>query len=71
METLKLSVPAMKCMGCTGTIENHLSKVGGIKEVTTDLPTRIVSIKYSGDPSIKKLIINTLKGIGYPAEIIE
>ncbi|MDY0254426.1 MAG: heavy-metal-associated domain-containing protein [Tenuifilaceae bacterium] len=68
METLKLSIPNMKCMGCSTTIENHLGKVGGVTEVKTDLQSKTVEVSYSGDLSTKKLIINTLKGIGYPAE---
>ncbi|MFA5648100.1 MAG: heavy metal-associated domain-containing protein [Bacteroidales bacterium] len=71
METLKLSIPKMKCMGCTSTIENHLSKVGGIVEVKTDIPSKSATITYNGGTSIKNLILNTLKGIGYPAEVID
>lgn len=68
METLTLTIPNMKCMGCSTTVENHLKKVGGVAEVRTDLEKRTVEVSYFGDLSTKKLIINTLKGIGYPAE---
>jgi len=70
METIKLNIPNMKCMGCVGTIENHLNKVNGISKVITDLPTRTATIEYNGDKSIKSLIIRTLEGLGYPAEIV-
>ncbi|HCX98913.1 MAG TPA: hypothetical protein DG754_02125 [Bacteroidales bacterium] len=71
METLKLNIPSMKCMGCTSTIENHLTKVGGIVEVKTDIESRTAIVSYNGGASIKNLILNTLKGIGYPAEIVD
>lgn len=70
METLKLNVPNMKCMGCSSTIENHLKKVGGVVEVTTNLESRTIIVSYNGDMSIKSLILNTLKGIGYPGEVL-
>ncbi|MDX9771357.1 MAG: heavy-metal-associated domain-containing protein [Tenuifilaceae bacterium] len=68
METLTLTIPNMKCMGCSTTIENHLKKVGGVTEVKANPENRSVEVSYSGDLSTKKLIIKTLKGIGYPAE---
>ena len=71
METLKLKIPNMKCMGCSTTIENHLNKVGGVTEINTDLQNKTVEVSYSGDLSTKKLIINTLKRIGYPAKEVE
>lgn len=71
METLKVSVPNMKCMGCSSTIENHLRKVGGVSNIVTDLETRTVTISYNGDNSIKSLVLNNLKGIGYPGEVIQ
>lgn len=61
----------MKCMGCSSTVENHLKKIGGVVEVTTNLESRIVTISYNGDLSIKNLILNTLKGIGYPGEVLD
>lgn len=71
METLKLSIPNMKCMGCSTSVENHLMKIGGVTEVKTDLESKTATISFNGDMSIKNLIINTLKGIGYPGEIID
>ncbi|PKP34956.1 MAG: hypothetical protein CVT98_10470 [Bacteroidetes bacterium HGW-Bacteroidetes-15] len=70
METLKLSIPNMKCMGCSTSVENHLKKIGGVTEVKTDLESKTATISFNGDMSIKNLIINTLKGIGYPGEVV-
>jgi copper chaperone CopZ len=70
MTTLKLSIPNMKCMGCSSTVENHLKKVGGVTEIKTNLETKTALVSFNGDLSLKSLILNTLKGLGYPAEII-
>ncbi|MFP4555459.1 MAG: heavy-metal-associated domain-containing protein [Bacteroidales bacterium] len=67
MKELKLKIPNMKCMGCAKTIEDHLEKVGGVDDISTDIPDKTVTIMYNGDNTIKKLIMNTLAGIGYPA----
>lgn len=61
----------MKCMGCSTTIENHLRKVGGVTEVITNLESKTVAIDYNGGTSIKNLILNTLKGLGYPGEVVQ
>ncbi len=60
----------MKCMGCSTSVENHLKKIGGVTEVKTDLESKTATISFNGDMSIKNLIINTLKGIGYPGEVV-
>jgi copper chaperone CopZ len=70
METLKFSIPNMKCMGCSTTVENHLKKIGGVKHIDTDKTKKTVTIEFSGDKSTKRLIIKTLEGIGYPGEVI-
>lgn len=61
----------MKCMGCSTTIENHLRKVGGVSEVITNLESKTAIIHYNGGISIKNLILNTLKGLGYPGEVVQ
>lgn len=61
----------MKCMGCSSTIENHLRKVGGVSEVITNLESKNAIIHYNGGTSIKNLILNTLKGLGYPGEVVQ
>lgn len=67
MKELKLKIPNMKCMGCAKTIEDHLDKIGGINDISIDIPDQEVTISYSGDKTIRNLIKNTLTGIGYPA----
>jgi copper chaperone CopZ len=68
MGELKLKVHNMKCSGCSGIIETHLKKVGGVSNVSINLPDKIITVYYNGDNSIRNLVINTLKGIGYPGE---
>lgn len=71
METLKLSIPNMKCLGCQTRVEGYLKKIGGVTDVQTDTDAKMAVVTYSGDKTIKNLILNTLSGIGYPGEIIE
>jgi copper chaperone CopZ len=68
MKTLKLNIPNMKCMGCSTTVENHLKKIGGVKSIESDKTLKTVVVEFSGDKSIKRLIMKTLEGIGYPGE---
>jgi copper chaperone CopZ len=70
MALLKLNIPNMKCMGCSTTVENHLKKIGGVRNIEIDKEIKNVVIEFSGDKSIKRLILRTLEGVGYPGKEI-
>lgn len=68
METLKLSVPNMKCMGCVNAITNGLKVLSNTLEVSTDIPSHIVTVKYDAGQLTEQEIMSKMKSLGYPAQ---
>ena len=46
MTTTKLIVPDMSCAHCERTIQETLSPLAGIEQVTVDLPSKSVIVSY-------------------------
>ena len=46
MTTTKLIVPDMSCAHCERTIQETLSPLAGIEQVTVDLPSKSVIVNY-------------------------
>ena len=63
---IRLSIPAMKCNGCTSSIENALGE-SGVPDVELDLATKTAVIK--SDVSVSTLI-GTIKSAGFDASEI-
>ncbi len=68
METLKLSVPNMKCMGCVNAITNGLKGLSQVQEINTDIPAHTVTVTYNAESLTKEEIISKMKTLGYPAQ---
>lgn len=51
-----LSVPDVSCEHCVKTINGALGVVAGIEEVSTDIPSKTVHLKYdAGQVSMEKI----------------
>lgn len=61
---MKVEVENMKCGGCERSIVNGLGTIEGISEVTID---RIIqSIQFSGPESLRPVVTEKLRSMGYP-----
>jgi copper chaperone len=47
METLKLSVSGMSCMGCVSSVKNLLGALPGVARIDIDLASGRVEIDYA------------------------
>ena len=56
----------VKCGGCATSIQNNLSKIEGIREISIDVPSGTVEI--SGENFDETIIKDTLTQIGYPID---
>ncbi len=51
-----LSVPDVSCEHCVKTINGALGVVSGVEQVSTDIPTKTVHLKYdAGQVSMEKI----------------
>lgn len=64
------TTPQMHCANCENKIKNNIRFEKGIKEITTDLKSKTVTIKYDADKTtIEKLLAGFAK-IGYKAVVV-
>ncbi len=64
MESKEYFVEGMSCMHCIRTIQNVVSKLQGIKQVSVSLDTKKLKIEFDSNFQEKELI-QTLEEEGY------
>jgi len=62
-----LSVPAVHCGACIGTVETALGRLDGVEGARVNLSTRRVSVRWKGD-AVPPLV-PTLARLGYPPNL--
>lgn len=67
---LSLLINDMHCKSCIKIIEVTLSEVPGVKITGSDFKKKTVSVSYNTDTTTPEILINTIKEIGYKAEIV-
>jgi len=65
MPSKTFTVPAIHCGHCTRTIENELSELEGVRAVTADQETRVVTVEWDA-PATWEQIDALLHEINYP-----
>lgn len=63
--------PQMHCVNCENKIKSNIRFEKGIKEITTDLETKTVTIKYDADKTNVEDIIKGFAKIDYKAIVAE
>ena len=62
---ITLSVPDVSCQHCVHAIDGALSGIAGVEQVTTDIPTKTVHLRYNPDQVTLPKIEEALDDIGY------
>jgi len=60
-----LSVPDVSCEHCVKTINGALGAVAGIEQVSTDIPSKTVHLKYDAAQVSMETIEEILDDAGY------
>ena len=60
------SIPNISCGHCTGSIQNELKELEGVRSVEGDVPNKTVTVNWEA-PASREKILATLKEINYPA----
>lgn len=66
-QTIRLSIPGMKCNGCVAAIEGALEKESGVHEVTVDLATKTAVLVTTLPLSN---VIDMVKSAGFAATLV-
>ena len=67
MTTKTVIVPNIGCEGCTRTIKNEVGELAGVKHVTADVTTKVVTVDFEA-PATWGEISAKLAEIDYAAE---
>ena len=65
IEDITLSVPDVSCQHCVHAIDGALSGIVGVEQVTTDIPTKTVHLRFNPDQVTLTKIEAELEDIGY------
>jgi copper chaperone CopZ len=65
MEKITYNVPGINCMHCVHTITTELEEVDGMKNVTADASTKVVTVEFD-PPATAEKIKSLLAEINYP-----
>jgi copper chaperone len=63
-QTFQIEVENIKCGGCENSIVKGIHSVAKVSNLVIDTEKQLVS--FSGEESIKQLVIDKLKSMGYP-----
>lgn len=64
-QELTLSVPDMSCEHCVKSIDGALTGLDGVEQVTVDLPTKTVALRYQPTTVSLQQIETALDDAGY------
>jgi Cu+-exporting ATPase len=72
MKTNNLSflLNGMHCKSCIKLVEATLSEIPGVKVTDSNFNNKTVGISYNPNITTPEILINSIKEIGYKAEII-
>ena len=60
------NIPNISCGHCTGSIQNELKELEGVRSVEGDVSNKTVTVNWEA-PASREKILATLKEINYPA----
>ena len=63
-DTVKLSIPGMKCNGCVSAIEKALGDQAGVIKSEVDLASKSASIEYDNSLVV---LLDAIKAAGFDA----
>ena len=65
VQEITLSVPDVSCEHCVKTVNGALGTLPGVEAVSTDIPTKSVSLRYDASQLSMEQIETTLDDAGY------
>lgn len=70
-KSVTLSIPSMDCAACPITVKQALTKVDGVKAVTTNLDKRQTLVTYDDARVSPALITETTRNAGFPSTVLK
>jgi mercuric ion binding protein len=70
-KTVTISIPSMDCAACPITVKQALTKVDGIKAVSSNLAKRKTTVTFDDGKVTPALITQTTTNAGFPATVLK
>ena len=70
-KSVTLSIPSMDCAACPITVKQALTKVDGVKAVSSNLDKRQTTVTFDDAKVSTALITQATKNAGYPSTIVK
>lgn len=71
LKTVTFSVPKMHCEKCEKKVNDNLRFERGVKEITTDLKTKQVTVTYDAEKTDAEKLCKSFSKFKYSATIVE
>ena len=65
MESTTLVAPDISCQHCQHAIEGAVGKIGGVKNVTVNIPAKTVHVEYDPQLVTQARIEEVMDDVGY------
>ncbi len=65
MESTTLVAPDISCQHCQHAIEGAVGKIGGVKNVTVNIPAKTVHVEYDPQLVTQAKIEEVMDDVGY------
>ncbi len=70
-QSVTLSIPSMDCAACPITVKQALTKVEGVKAVSSNLDKRQTTVTFDDAKVSPALIAQATKDAGFPSTVIK
>ncbi|MBN8571218.1 MAG: heavy-metal-associated domain-containing protein [Ignavibacteria bacterium] len=70
IKNVKFRCKGIGCTGCTNTITEAVKKLDGIKEVTSDVKSKMIKVSFDSEIVSAKEIENAINNSGYETEAV-
>lgn len=67
---IRLNAPDIACKSCANAITNTLSKLDGVQQVTVDVATKTVEVRFEENKVTLDAILQRLDAAGFPATVV-
>ena len=71
MQTKTFKVPTISCGHCVRTITNEIGELHGVKDVSVDLESKTVTVKWDEPPQTWQSIKTLMEEINHPPQSLE
>ncbi|MDP4219911.1 MAG: heavy-metal-associated domain-containing protein [Bacteroidota bacterium] len=71
MESVKLQITGMHCLGCVRTVTNALKRVDGVADVDVSLQSRSATVRFEASQTSIRELSKAIQDAGYEVSEVD